>query len=405
MINHKLENNRVTFFLDEVNPTPGAPWTRINSFAKTFVREKSKVDIVGIFSPKAIGSRGNKSFQGMDLLNLVFKVPLANPLVFLFNLMFSFVTSVLILIARRPKIAIVSFPGGDSNSGFLLACALLRIRFVVDYRDEWENQLIHSLALSISAKKFYAFYKKISIPLYSKGCFVSAVITPFVRDLSLSGVKRVMYVPNGASCSSFKPVKERVDKGKFTIVYSGSVGEYYRLDVVISALKILADKGLTSIRLEIVGRGTNESILATLHQYALSLGIPDAVMYLGNISNQKELSKIIAEANVGIVPYDDNILWKNALPAKFYEYCACGLPVIATTFKDSILGNLILDSEIGLISDPLNVEGLAIVIEKMFNEESFRLEAGKRAATLVKQRFDRDKISRQFYEEVSKAAE
>jgi len=386
---------RITFFLDNPHPTPGAPWTRISSFAKAFVAKGYDVDIVGVFSPKSLKEKGVKRLSNINILNLVFKLSSNNPLLFLFNLVVSLIMSTILLIVRRPRIAIVSFPNGDSSLGFLIACAVLRIKVVIDYRDEWEDQLICASKLS---KKFYVLIKKVSSMFYRRACLVAAVTKPFVKTLTKRGVMNIVFVPNGASCSSFKPLNRKPGKEFFTIVYSGGVGDYYRLDVVIKSLKVLADRGLNKIRLWIVGRGAIDSVL----KYARQFGVQDMVAYLGNKSNIQELSKIIAEADAGIVPYDDNPLWMNTLPAKFFEYCACGLPIIATAYKDSILAKLIYENGIGLTTNPMDVNGLADAIEKMFGDKEFRVNAGKKARTLIEQHFDRDRISDEFVNTVCK---
>lgn len=403
----KLPNNsvRISFFLDEPHPTPGAPWTRISSFAKACSVRKYTVDVIGVFYPTSFEKKGIKRLRNINIINMVFKVPLTDPLLFLFNHLISSITSTIFLVARRPRIAVVSFPGGDSSSGFLLACLALRIKVVVDYRDEWENQFIYASNKSALSRKFYMLIKKFANLYYRRACFVSVATKPFVLAMKESGVKNVFLVANGASCSSFKPVDKKPDDGFFTIVYSGGVGEYYRIDVIVSALKKLADRGLHNIRLLIVGRGTNAGILNSLLTYAREIGLQDAVTYVGNKSDVKELSSIVAQANVGIVPYDDNPLWKNALPAKFFEYCACGLPVIATVFDDSILANTIHESNIGLTANPLDVKGLADVIEKLFRDKKFCVNAGKRARVMIEQQFNRDKISEEFINKVGKEAE
>jgi glycosyltransferase involved in cell wall biosynthesis len=264
---------RVTFFLDESHPTPGAPWTRISSFAKSALKRKYVVDIIGVFSSKTLRQKGAVPSEGINIINLVFKVPLSNPFFFIANLFVSSAISTFVLIARRPMIAVVSFPGGDSTSGFLVACALLRIKTVIDYRDEWENQFIFSAMPSFS-RRFYKFIKKIWPSLfYSRASFVSVVTTPFVKALKESGVTNVILVPNGASSSSFKPLESKLDDGLFKIVYSGGIGEYYRLDIVVSSLKKLADRGFQNIRLIMVGRETNHAVLDNLLAYAFNNGL------------------------------------------------------------------------------------------------------------------------------------
>jgi glycosyltransferase involved in cell wall biosynthesis len=400
---YQSNSGRMVFFLDESHPTPGAPWTRISSFANSATTKGYSVDIVGIFSPRALEQRGIKHISNLNILNLIFKVPLPNPFVFVGNLFVSSVISTFVLIGRRPKIAVVSFPGGDSASGFLVACSLLRIKTVIDYRDEWENQFIFS-ELPSSSRRFYKLIKKIWPSLfYSRASFVSVVTKPFVKVMKESGVDNVILVPNGASSSSFKPLENKLDDGIFKIVYSGGIGEYYRLDIVVSSLKKLSDRGFRNIRLIMVGRETNPAVLKNILAYAADNGLKDAVVYMGNKSDVKELSKIIANADVGIVPYDDNPLWKYGLPAKFWEYCASGLPVIATVFEDSILSSLIQQRGIGLTVDPLDVDGLADVIEKLSLDQEFRTVAGKRARLLIERDFNRDQISEDFINKVLNA--
>jgi glycosyltransferase involved in cell wall biosynthesis len=394
---------RVLLFLDEPNPISGAPWTRIKSFAKAFLTKKHEVDVIGVFTPTSLQKRGIKKTNGINAINLTLKIPLINPSIFMLNAATSFFSSMAILAVRRPKVAVVSFPGGDSGTGFIIACSILRIRYVVDYRDEWENQIICSSKLSQFSKSCYRLIKKMAVFLYKRAAFVSVVTTPFVVDLNKMGVTNVLHIPNGAVCSAFKPVERKSDNGFFSIVYSGGVGEYYRLDIVLSAIGILVGRNIRNIRLLIVGRGTNERILYNLRAYAQQLGIQQSFIYLGNKSNVAELSKIIAEADAGIIPYDDSPLWKNALPAKFYEYCSSGLPVIATTYDDSILGKLIRKNDIGLTSNPLDDKGLADIIEEIYWNKEYRVTAGRRARVLIEEHFDRTNLSALFAEKVCEA--
>jgi glycosyltransferase involved in cell wall biosynthesis len=108
------------------------------------------------------------------------------------------------------------------------------------------------------------------------------------------------------------------------------------------------------------------------------------------------LAQLIGMADVGMVHYDDNPLWKNSVPAKFYEYCACGLPVIATAHEDSILAEFIREYRIGITSPPMNEEKLAEAIYWMYQNRIFREAAGKRARLLIEEKFDRNKIANDF---------
>ena len=129
---------------------------------------------------------------------------------------------------------------------------------------------------------------------------------------------------------------------------------------------------------------------------ALELGISKNVEYKGAINDKAKLAELIGEADAGLIPYDDNPLWRNSLPAKFYEYCACGIPVIATVYGDSILAKLIKEHEIGLTVLPMNEEKLTEAIYWIYKNGSYRAVAGKRARLLIEEKFDRNQIAKEF---------
>ena len=187
----------------------------------------------------------------------------------------------------------------------------------------------------------------------------------------------------------------------FIIVYSGGIGGYYRLDVVVKAVKKLVDKGLNNVRILIAGDGEISKILSL----ARKLGISSHIKYLGSINDKEELAKLIATSDAGIIPYDDNPLWKNSIPAKFYEYCSCGLPVIATVHNGSYLEELIKEHEIGVTSPPLDEEKLASAIYWLYKNKSFREAARIKARWLIEEKFDRNKIAEKYLNLIWKALE
>jgi glycosyltransferase involved in cell wall biosynthesis len=93
------------------------------------------------------------------------------------------------------------------------------------------------------------------------------------------------------------------------------------------------------------------------------------------------------------------------VPAKFYEYCACGIPVIATTHNNSHLEELIKKHEIGVTSPPLDEEKLAEAIYWLYKNKSFREAAGIKARRLIEEKFDRNKIAEEYLNLIGKVLE
>lgn len=382
---------KVLFVLGHPNPIPSAAWTRIGFFGDAWSKRRHNVDVLGVFTPTTLQKRGIAKFDEVNIFNFIFNVNLNHPIVFVINSLFSFIVSTFFLIAKRPHVTIVSVPTGDAGLGALMACRLLGVKCVVDYRDEWEDYLI-SLTNNKAEKIFYCAVKKLATNLYAKSEMVAAVTPSSMRATKQRGLENVTLITNGADVKTFKPLSFEKKNEGFTIFYSGGVGGYYRLDVVARAIKRLVERNLNDIKLVVAGQGEIEMLL----RLAAELGLSSNVNYVGAINSKAELAQLIAVADVGMLPYDGHPLWKNSLPAKFYEYCACGLPVIATAHEDSLLAGFIREYKIGITSPPMNEEKLAEAIYWMYQNRIFREAAGKRARALIEEKFDRNKIAEEF---------
>jgi len=393
----------VVFFLGFSNPFPGAAWTRVGFFAEYFKNKGLNVSVVGRFSPRRLREAGSMLWRGVRIFNLCPIILAENVLSLAFNLISSLIILPVVFLILRPDVVIISVPSGEPIVGAYFASKLVGANVIIDYRDEWEDYLI-SKSRSKIYRKIYKAFKYIATKIYMRADLVITVTQPLVESLSLRGIRRVEVVPNGANVETFKPynkVEMRRKLGlddEFIFVYSGFIGTYHRLDVVIKAFSRFVEE-VPNAKLIIVGKGPSLSEIMTLIR---RLELERNIIYLGVKEDKKELVKILSAADVGIIPYDDNPLWRNALPAKFFEYCACGLPVIATVYEDSILAKFITKNRIGLTSKPMDVESLYDAFKKMYKDRNSLIDASRRARSLIEQKFDRNKISERFFEILKK---
>jgi len=387
---------KILFVLGFANPFAGAGWTRIGFFAEKWSRKGHMIEVLGAFSYKAFSKRGVKRLSNINIFNLIFNMNLTHPLIFILNALISFAVSTLVLLLRKPNVAMVSVPTGDVGVGAILACKLTRTKRIVDYRDEWEDYSA-SITKSKAAKLFYSTVKRLTTALYASCRMIAAVTPNLEKALMKRGLRNVALITNGADVQTFKPLNVKKDGNNFTIFYSGVIGGCYRLDVVVKAVKKLVDKGLNNICLLIAGEGEITKIL----NLAKELGITGHIKFFGSVNDKKEIAKLIATSDVGIIPYDDNPLWKNSVPAKFYEYCACGIPVVATVYEDSLLAKIIKGYGIGLTAQPMNEQKLAESINLLYRDSAFKRLAGRRARLLIEEKFNRNKIAEEFLQSIT----
>ena len=82
---------KILFVLGFPNPFGGAGFTRIGFFSEAWSKKRYSVEVLGTFSYKALQKRGTWKFGKVNIFNIIFRMELGLPLVFLFNsLMFIF---------------------------------------------------------------------------------------------------------------------------------------------------------------------------------------------------------------------------------------------------------------------------------------------------------------------------
>jgi glycosyltransferase involved in cell wall biosynthesis len=344
----------------------------------------------------------SKLFHKMKTIAKVYLIPniIHFPLAFLRQLFLNFLIIPSLLLIENPKLVILSVPDGSPLIPTFLSCKLMRKKLIIDIRDEWEEMFKVIGRIGLLLKKFiYAIYSATDMLIVTTPNFLKKY-----KDIN----PRTFLIYNSVDTNLFRPLDSEeklsirktlnLDKEDFVLVYSGKLSPPYRIDVVLKSLKILKNKG-KRVKLIIIGKAGyayGEKIEEDdIHVMADKLDIKDMLLVLP-FMDQSKLSKYLAMANAGVIPYDINPLWKNTIPIKFLEYCACGLPTIATTYKDSLLAKIINENKIGLTCDPLNFRELANAIEKLIEDKKFTRDAAKRAREFVKQKFDKEKIVQEF---------
>jgi len=395
---------KILFVLGFPNPFPGAAWTRIGFLADAWSKKGHSIEVLGAFTYKSFQKRGVAESGKAKIFNLVFHIDLDHPLIFAINSLMSFIVSTLILISRKPNVALVSVPPGDVGVGALMACQLTRTKSIVDYRDDWEDYMI-LCSRSPVAKTLNKATKRIAMLIYTKTDLVIPVSPLDVATLKSAGVHKVHLIPNGADVKIFRPyekMKPRSQMGLaadcFIVVFTGALEGYYMLNETMCAFAefLKTPKHASAKLLLINNQEKNEKLTNEITCVARELGIDNSVLCLSGTCDHSKLAKMIALADVGLIPLDKQR--GHRWPAKFFEYCACGLPVIATVKADSILGKLIHAYDLGLTVPPNDYLQLANALTRICEDSEFRSRAKRRARRMVLQNFDRNKLEEEFLE-------
>jgi glycosyltransferase involved in cell wall biosynthesis len=144
-------------------------------------------------------------------------------------------------------------------------------------------------------------------------------------------------ITNGVDTEIFRPKDARKAKGElnipsstFVIGFVGAIERWFALDEVILSLPDILTRNPDTLLL-IVGGGLFTGYLQELRDLIQKMGLTNHVQFTGLI-DYAVLPDYIAAMDVCLIPFSK---WGEfALPNKFFEYSACGKPIVMTPIPD-----------------------------------------------------------------------
>lgn len=404
---HRDDYEMRLLFVAKYFPIHSSGVFRVHDLARSLVPMGNSVSVVSrmdmrdIFRVKAGEEMG--SIRVYRALNLDFRLGVA--VLDVFQITSIFLLSLAVAIREKVDFIIICVPPGILGIGAFFAGKMLRKKVVFDVADKWEDASINYSKYRL-VKWNHVILKGLFDVFYRKAKLVTAATQYIAEHLKARGVSRVAFIPNGADMKLFHPRKRseqvmiRSELGAseedILLVYAGSIGAYYRPDVVMQALHRLIEKFDGSrLKFIVMGKGEKRKINEML-KTARSLWLQDVVTFLGE-QKREVVARILSCCDVGIVPYDDKPIWVYAHPMKFFDYCASGLPVIAMAFQHSELASLIRRYEVGYVVPPLDSIELASAIREFCSlSKEERRNMSERAISMVVNDFGRIKIAKRL---------
>jgi len=273
------------------------------------------------------------------------------------------------LLVLKPSVIVLSVPDYYPLISVYLASKLMGAKLVIDFRDPLEEVCIRSLVICRKVEKFVTkkVIKRVNYAIYRRADAVVTVTETARKILEDAIGVRVFVAPNGADLEIFKPINKMEARRRlqlrdddFVIVYVGGIGGYYRPLKLLKIIKKLEGRSVGKrVKLLLAGPildGTHERIL-------LECRAPN-VVYLG-LLDINELKILYSAADLGLIPRVDDPAFDYALPVKFYEYIAMGLPVLALCRRESELARTITKNGLGFVCEPSDEAWIERAIETL----------------------------------------
>jgi len=368
---NRPRNPKIVFVIGLQVPFKGAAWRRIEFFARYLSLKKFDVYIV---SPRVLHLacsviRSRNSEVRREALFKIITVPLKlhvckSPfLTSIFEMVNSlFLGIVLFLI--KPEVIVLSVPPYRYLIGVYLASKLLRAKLIVDLRDPIDNSYVKYIKRK-GLKILMRVARSAEYSVLYRANAITCVSESMVRDLSRAQSylsTKIYLVPNGADLTAFKPLKE-VKSCKpevFKLFFMGNSLEGYNLSVVLKALSMLKKERL-NVKLCVAGALDPKPLYAE----AKKLGVSDSIEYLGSLTADKLVS-VMNETDLAVLPYYNDKNYRYSLPAKFYEYIACGLPVLVSAPPYFEVAKIVRDHGVGIWCPAEDVSCIGNAIKQLY---------------------------------------
>ncbi len=205
---------------------------------------------------------------------------------------------------------------------------------------------------------------------------VSRALADWARALGVPG-DRLKVLPNGCDVRRFRPASLREDR-PFTVTFVGSLKPWHGLDVLAEAFTRLHAERPDS-RLIVVGDGPGAEALAA----DLDRRLPSDAFRLTGALSPAEVADRLAASDCAVAPYPalQDFYFS---PLKVVEYCAAGLPVVASRVGQ--LAEDFGDGECAMLVEPGDAEEMAVALRRLHDDETLRRRLGRAARAFAETR-------------------
>jgi glycosyltransferase involved in cell wall biosynthesis len=208
--------------------------------------------------------------------------------------------------------------------------------------------------------------------------------------------KLIYIIPNWADPKRIYPIPRARNRlieelgvdGKKVVMYSGNLGRYQPLEVIIDAAYEL--KHRTDILFLVAGFGWKK---AKLQSYAKFLNLKN-IRFLP-FQPLERLAESLSMADlslIGFFPENEGVV----MPSKLYSLMAIAKPIISISSQDSEVVEILKEAKAGIHSSVYDPKELAAKIESLLDDRRRITEMGSNARSYFLDNFQRSIITKKW---------
>lgn len=389
----------------------GATATRSYEMSQRLIRAGHKVTMIcGTYETGDIQAQGGKRIAEQDIDGihvLCVAEPYSNKMSFARRMLsfirFAGTAADLVVNTKADLVFATSTPLTVGIPG-MKGSRRLGVPLVFEVRDLWPD-----LAIAMGQVKnplLIWYTRHLERKIYRRAKRVIA-LAPGIKDgIIRHGIpsEHVPVIPNSSDLDLFHPCDDPLNDERFgpaddlRLVFTGAHGMANGLDAVLDAAAELKRRGEKGIRLVFIGEGGQKQRLV---ERSKRENLDSMITWLSSIPKM-ELARILPKMDVGMMILKDiPAFYYGTSPNKFFDYIACGLPVLNN--YPGWLSGMIQENQCGRVVPPNDPQAFADAVLWFRDHRSELPAMGKRSRQLAESQFSRDHLGDLFVKALEEA--
>ncbi|MDX1975798.1 MAG: glycosyltransferase family 4 protein [Rickettsiales bacterium] len=282
---------------------------------------------------------------------------------FLNMLSYTFVTLGVALFTKpKPEVIIATCPHPFAGALGWALSKCFRAKFVYEIRDIWPESLTEGGVVSTTHPLVRLMYH-LQRFLYKRADLVVSVLPKLDSYLEERHIayQQFLWAPNCVLIDAEKlptPHDIAYQPSPFIMMYLGGHSRYQRLYTLLDAALILQSQGVSSIRLVLVGDGSEKQ---NLIEKARSMGLTNIEFW--DSVPRSEIMSVAAKADAFLLHFQAVPLLKYGISNnKLCDYMLAARPIV---FAAEAINNAVEETRSGVSIQPENPQAMASAIQQL----------------------------------------
>jgi len=269
--------------------------------------------------------------------------------------------------------------------------------FVFEVRDLWPEGLVAIGVLKSKLVIQLLDWLETLAYRYANSCIA---LSPGIVDGIRRKIpdKRIIMIPNGCDLKEFSSKRKsltllyrnKFNQDDFVAVFAGAHGVANGLDAILDVAFILKKRDENKIKFLFIGDGAEKS---HLKNRVLDEGLNNCIFF--DFIQKTDLFNLFSMVDAGLMVLKNVPAFYYATsPNKFFDYIACGLPVIIN--YPGWLANLLKEYDCGFAVQPGNPVAFADALAILASNKQLCQQKGESSKKLAETLFSRDKLAEKF---------